>query len=213
MACTSSAMTTRRRSQRAGATSCHSYPAPRAALLRLRAFLAATRCAVRCAVRCACALPRLPADARQWLSLPRAVQDPGRSLPRRRAAHFVWLRQDGRLHGAYLTTSPLRMRANGIRQPTAEEDKLSDLMMAQWGAFAHTGSPNGAGLPTWQSYSAASVRHARRRPCGGGGGLTRGARSLSQPATMVFNVEASQASESVHATQCALWDRTSYVAG
>ncbi len=39
-------------------------------------------------------------------------------------------------------------------QPTPEAQALADQMSATWAAFARTGDPNQAGLPTWPAYSA-----------------------------------------------------------
>lgn len=37
--------------------------------------------------------------------------------------------------------------------PWPEHKALSDQMSAQWITFAHTGNPNGDGLPMWPGYS------------------------------------------------------------
>lgn len=42
-------------------------------------------------------------------------------------------------------------------QTTEGERVVAGIMMDQWAAFAHTGSPNGRGLPSWPRYTDAAV--------------------------------------------------------
>lgn len=44
--------------------------------------------------------------------------------------------------------------AGSFRSYTADDYKLSELMVSYWTNFAKTGNPNGAGLPCWQPYTA-----------------------------------------------------------
>lgn len=70
---------------------------------------------------------------------------------------FTWKSpiHQGSVHGHELKFcfNTLHRAKNDLPSPTAEDQKLADLMSSAWAQFAHTGNPNVAGLPAWKQYS------------------------------------------------------------
>jgi len=71
---------------------------------------------------------------------------------------FTWKSpvNQGSVHGHELKFcfNTLNHAGNELPKPTADDQKLADVMSSSWSNFAHTGNPNAEGLPQWNTYSA-----------------------------------------------------------
>jgi len=71
---------------------------------------------------------------------------------------FTWKSpvHQGSVHGHELKFcfNTLNHGGNELPSPTAEDQKLADVMSAAWAQFAHTGNPNIESLPAWNPYNA-----------------------------------------------------------
>lgn len=71
---------------------------------------------------------------------------------------FTWRSplNQGSVHGHELKFcfNTLNHGGNELPNPTADDQKLADLMSASWANFAKTGNPNASGLPQWNTYNA-----------------------------------------------------------
>lgn len=71
---------------------------------------------------------------------------------------FTWKSplNQGSVHGHELKFcfNTLNHAANELPHPTADDQKLADIMSTSWSNFAHTGNPNIEGLPEWKTYNA-----------------------------------------------------------
>jgi len=70
---------------------------------------------------------------------------------------FQWRdpRNNGSVHGHELKFcfNSLNIKDYEIKNPTADDLRLADLMSQAWSNFAHTGNPNTEGLPAWKPYT------------------------------------------------------------
>ena len=70
---------------------------------------------------------------------------------------FTWRSplNQGSVHGHELKFcfNTLNHAGNELPHPTADDQRLADLMSAAWAQFAHTGIPSADGLPTWPVYT------------------------------------------------------------
>ena len=71
---------------------------------------------------------------------------------------FTWKSpvHQGSVHGHELkfVFNTLHRAGNDLPNPTADDQKLADIMSTVWSNFAHTGNPNAKGLPAWKPYTA-----------------------------------------------------------
>ena len=71
---------------------------------------------------------------------------------------FTWKSpvHQGSVHGHELkfVFNTLHRAGNDLPNPTADDQKLADIMSTVWSNFAHTGNPNAEGLPSWKPYNA-----------------------------------------------------------
>ena len=71
---------------------------------------------------------------------------------------FTWKSpvNKGSVHGHELKFcfNTLNHAGGELPNPTADDQKLADVMSAAWANFAHTGNPNVDGLPQWKPYTA-----------------------------------------------------------
>lgn len=71
---------------------------------------------------------------------------------------FTWKSplNQGSVHGHELKFcfNTLNHAGNELPHPTADDQKLADMMSTSWSNFAHTGNPNVEGLPEWKTYNA-----------------------------------------------------------
>lgn len=70
---------------------------------------------------------------------------------------FTWKSplNQGSIHGHELKFcfNTLHRAKNDLPNPSAEDQKLADIMSSSWAQFAHTGNPNIDALPEWKQYS------------------------------------------------------------
>lgn len=71
---------------------------------------------------------------------------------------FTWKSpvHQGSVHGHELkfVFNTLHRAGRDLPNPTADDQKLADIMSTVWSNFAHTGNPNTKGLPAWKPYTA-----------------------------------------------------------
>ena len=71
---------------------------------------------------------------------------------------FTWKSpvHQGSVHGHELkfVFNTLHRAGRDLPNPTADDQKLADIMSTVWSNFAHTGNPNAEGLPAWKPYNA-----------------------------------------------------------
>lgn len=71
---------------------------------------------------------------------------------------FTWKSpvHQGSVHGHELkfVFNTLHRAGNDLPNPTADDQKLADIMSTVWSNFAHTGNPNAEGIPAWKPYNA-----------------------------------------------------------
>ena len=97
-----------------------------------------------------------------WLFRPKTLITADHISQGRKANTFVYMFtwrspvNGGSVHGHELKFcfNTLHHSKNELPQPTAEDQKLADLMSSVWAAFAHSGNPNTQGLPSWEPYNA-----------------------------------------------------------
>ena len=71
---------------------------------------------------------------------------------------FTWKSpvHQGSVHGHELkfVFNTLHRAGRDLPNPTADDQKLADIMSTVWSNFAHTGNPNAEGIPAWKPYNA-----------------------------------------------------------
>ena len=97
-----------------------------------------------------------------WLFRPKTIITADAIAQSRRAPTYTYMftwrspLNHGSIHGHELKFcfNTLHRAKNDLPNPTADDQKLADLMSSVWAQFAHNGNPNIPQLPVWQPYTA-----------------------------------------------------------